>query len=186
MYANVINRDLQKMIDSFPNNSPYEFNLRPVTYHEVLRELKTMRSDCSTGADQIPAKYLKLVAEQIASPLTHIINVFVSNNLFPTAWKLARVSPIPKIETPIEADDYRPIDILSALSKVYERVILHQMLEYIDQHDIFKQSISGYRKGHSTTTVLLKIRDDILQAMKKGEIALLAFADFSKALDMHC
>ena len=44
-------------------------------------------------------------------------------------------------------------------------------------------SITGYRKGHSTTTVLLRIRDDIIKAMKKGEITLIAFADFSKAFD---
>ena len=62
---------------------------RPVTHQEVLKQLKTLRSDCSTGADRLPVKYIKLVAELIASPLTHIINTYIVNNSFPRVWKLA-------------------------------------------------------------------------------------------------
>lgn len=51
---------------------------------------------------------------------------------------------------------------------MYERQILSQMIEHIDRHSILKE-ISGYRKGHSTTTVLLHYRDDIVQVMKRGQ-----------------
>ena len=68
-------------------------------------------------------------------------------------------------------------------SKVYERLVLYQLLTYINQLNVLNTNISGYRKGHSTTTVLLRIRDDIITAMKKGEVTLIAFADFSKAFD---
>ena len=142
-----------------------------------------MRSDCSTGADQIPVKFLKPVADLIASPLTHIINSFISWSSFPTAWKRGRISPIPKTDQPTEPDHYRPISILPVLSKVFERLILQQMSAYLNQQDILQKSITGFRKGHSTSTVLLRIRDDIIKAMKKGEITLIAFADFSKAFD---
>ena len=57
------------------------------------------------------------------------------------------------------------------------------MLHYLNQHEVLQKSITGYCKGHSTTTVLLRKRDDIIKAMKKGEITLIAFADFSKAFD---
>ena len=107
--------------------------MRQVTHTEVLKELTTMRNDSSTGPDQIPAKYLKLVAEYIASPLMHIINSFISCQRFPDAWKQARVSPIPKITIPTEADHFRPISILSVLSKVYERLVLHQLLINLHQ-----------------------------------------------------
>ena len=48
---------------------------------------------------------------------------------------------------------------------------------------IFKENISGHQKGHSTTTVLLGIRDGILHAMKRGQLTLMILADFSKAFD---
>lgn len=60
-----------------------------------------MRSDCSTGADEIPAKYLKMATDYIASPPTQIINSFISNNVFPAAWKMTRVTPIPEVDSPI-------------------------------------------------------------------------------------
>ena len=86
--------DLLNFIDSLPPGSIEQesFTLHHVTYKEVIR---TIRSDTSTGPDQIPIKYLKPVAESIAGPLTHIINSFIDQLLFPNAWKIARITPIP-------------------------------------------------------------------------------------------
>ena len=80
---------------------------------------------------------------------------------------MARVSPLPKVDSQINADQYRLIAILLALSKVYERLVLNQILEFIEQNHIFTESMTGYRKGHFTTTFLQQIRDDIIRAMKK-------------------
>ena len=65
---------LQELINSLSDSSTSSFDHRPVTYCELLKQLKNLRSDCSTGADQIPAKYLKMSANHIASLLTQIIN----------------------------------------------------------------------------------------------------------------
>ena len=100
-----------------------------------------MRSDSSNGADPIPANYLKLVADQIASALTHNIDSFISRKYFPAAWKIARISPIPKVNHPTDVDQYRPIAIVPALSKVYERLVPHQMVEHIDKHDVLQRNI---------------------------------------------
>ena len=124
-----------------------------------------------------------MAADYIASCLKQIINIFISNNTFPAAWKMARVSPIPKFDSQINADQYRLIAILLALSKVYERLVLNQILEFIEQNHIFTESMTEYRKRHFTTTFLQQIRDDIIRAMKKGEVTLTSFADFSKAFD---
>ena len=98
------------------------------------------------------------------------------------AWKVARVSPIKKVESPVESDHYRPIAILPA-TKVYEKLVLSHLLEYVDQKRVLHETTSRYRKGRSTTSVLLRIRDDTIRAMKNGELTLIAFADFSKAFD---
>ena len=83
----------------------------------------------------------------------------------------------------MEADDYRPISILPCLSKVYERLVLSQLVSYIERLQVYSDNIARYRKGHCTTTVLMRITDDLINAMKKGEVTLIAFADFSKAFD---
>ena len=175
--------ELHQLIDFMPECSTKQCSLRNVNHHEVLREIKSLRSDCSTGPDQIPVKYIKMVAEEIASPLTHIINSCINLEHFPKAWKKARVSPIPKVNDPVTNSDLRGISILSALSKVYEKLAMRQMVEHIEANHLLPYTMSGFRKGHSTTTALLGLRDEITKAMDRGEITLMVFADFSRAFD---
>ena len=146
-----------------------------------MKTLTTMRSDCSTGADQIPGKHLKLSVDIIASPLTHTLNSFITISSFPEAWKVACVSP--KVDSPIESDYYWPIGILPAISKVYEKLALNQLLEYVDHRRVLQNTTTGYRKGHSTTSALLRIMEDIIRAMKNDEITVIAITNFSKAFD---
>ena len=61
--------------------------------------------------------------------------------------------------------------------------MLNQILVFIEKQALLASSISGYRKGHSTTTVLMGIRDDIISALKKGEVTLMVCADYSNAFD---
>jgi hypothetical protein len=83
-----------------------------------------------------------------------------------------------KISEPIENSDFKPVSVLPILSKVFERLVLSQLVEYIEEHSLYKETMSGFRKGHSTMAVLLKLKDDIL-----GEITLAVFTDYSKAFD---
>ena len=86
---------------------------------EVLKEISLLRSDCSTGVDQIPVKYVKQVGDFPTGPLAHIINVCISNSQFPRIWKTARISPVPEVDNPKQDADYRPVSILLALFKVF-------------------------------------------------------------------
>ena len=97
-------------------------SLRHTTHGEVLHEISQLRSDCSTGYDQIPVRYVKLVKEYLAGPLMHIINISIDTSSFPQTWKTARISPIPKTDSPVSQKDYRPISILPVLSKIFERL----------------------------------------------------------------
>ena len=153
----------------------------PSLYHE----LKSLRSDCSCGPDDIPVKFVKLVADCLASPLTHIVNTCISQKAFPSAWKTARISPIPKQAVISDNNEFRPISILPVLSKVYERLVLGQMAKFLSNGPdcVLKDNVSAYRKGHITTTAMLAIKDDIIRATKSGEVTLAVLADFSKAFD---
>ncbi|MEM6999126.1 MAG: reverse transcriptase domain-containing protein, partial [Pseudomonadota bacterium] len=164
------------------------FTIKHTNYDEVLSILKKLKNDCSSGYDNIPVRYLKPVNEYLASPLVNIINNSIDNHIFPDKWKIARVSPVPKIDQPTKLKDYRPISILPVLSKVYERVILSQLCQFIERNSLYCPNQSGFRKGHTTTTLLLKLRDDIIQVMSKSEVTLSLLIDYSKAFDTidHC
>ncbi len=92
--------DLHSFLASLPQDSNSPFQFREVTHREVLNEIKYLRSDCSTGPDNIPCQFIKLVADHLASPVTHIINNCIAKQTFPLLWKTARISPIPKVDDP--------------------------------------------------------------------------------------
>ena len=178
--------NLLKYIDSLTahtDKEDYKFRLRYVKRSEIYQEICKLRADCSTGPDKIPAKYIKLVPDDLAGPLTKIINDSINLSMFPDARMVSRISPIPKTETPTNHDELRPIAILPVFSKVYEKIVGNQIVHYPETEKTLDENIVGYRKGHSTTTALLKIRNDIIYAMKKGELTLMVMADYSKSFD---
>lgn len=82
--ANDLHQYIDGLIDREVNENT--FHLRKTTLGEVL---------CA-GPDQLPARFIKLVVEQLAGPLTVIINSCIDR--FPRLWKMARISPIPKTD----------------------------------------------------------------------------------------
>ena len=114
--------ELHRRINALAQDPDTSFRLKSVTLYEVIRKGKALRSNCSTGPDNIPTKFIKLVLDHLASQLTHILNTCISKLDFPTLWKVARISPIPKVGEPQANDDFRPVFISPVLSKVYERL----------------------------------------------------------------
>ena len=165
--------NIEETIASLSIDDDTAFDFKPVCHREVLNELNSLRSDCSTGPDNIPAKLLRLVAEYLASPITNIINCYSEST----------ICAIPKGNEVTSERDLRPISILPVMSKVYERLLFWQLNAFIEEKLIINNNISAYRKGQSTITVLQTIQDDVIEAMGRGEVAMMVLAVFSKAFD---
>ena len=80
-------------------------------------------------------------------------------------------------------DIYRPISILPAFSKIFERAIYEQLFNYFSDNYSFFQGQYGFRSGHSTEMTALEINDRISDIMNKDEIPISIFVDLSKAFD---
>ena len=96
---------------------------------------------------------------------------------------MASVCPVPKIDNLINDMDFWPISILLVLSKIYRKFIFKQLSDYLERTSIYNSMQSGFRKGHSTQTILLKFRNNIRKALNKKEITMSLFTDYSKAFD---
>ena len=158
------------------------FNIQHTNYDQIKKIILGLKNDCSGDHDNIPVRLMKPVSDHLISPLVHINNS-INKKFFPNSWKIARVCPIPRVDQPTSVKDFRPISVLPILSKVYERVILQQLCNFFEKESLYTTTQSGFRKGHSTTTILLKIRDDIKCAMNKSEVILAILIDYSKAFD---
>ena len=175
--------ELNEIINNLPSTNKDSFVLKTVTYQQVLNEINSIRNDCSTGCDNLPINLFKPLAETIAFPMTTIINDCIRKCIFPEQWKVAKVCPIPKVHNPSQSKDYRPISILPIFSKILERVIMKQLCLFIEDQVVYSKNQSGFRKNHSTNTLLIKMRDDILNAQDRGAVTIAVLTDFSKASD---
>ena len=100
------------------------FALRQVTLKEVIQETGKLRTDCSSGVDKIPLTFIKL---DLDGPLTYIIHTCNESSSFPQVWKVAPISPIPKIPHPKDKTDHGPIYIHTSaiLRKLKNLTILY-------------------------------------------------------------
>ena len=176
------NDELKYLIRSFPDKNN-GFQMQAVSYGDVAQCLRLLRNGCSTRYDNIPATFIKPVVELLVSPLTFVINNYLATSNFPNAWKTAAISPVPKLTQPVELKDYRRVSIFPVLSEVYEKLVLQQLAVFIERKSVCHQYQSDHRKNHSTTTLLLKLHDDIKKAMKSSEVTIAIFTDYSKAFD---
>ena len=118
--------------------------------------------------DGMHIHFILLCCPFILKHICHIVNFCITNSVFPSDWKIARVVPIPKINTPEGYGDLRPISILPVLSKILEYIIKSQIVEHVEHNDILPYTQSGFRKGHSCATALLNVTDYILRATDSG------------------
>ena len=97
--------------------------------------------------------------------------------------KMAEITPIPKEGDHEQANNNRPISLLPMLSKVCEKVVLNQVVSYLDINKRLSTEQSGNKKYHSTETSLIETTDTFLHAIDKKEVTAVVLLDMSKAFD---
>ena len=135
------------------------------------------------GKDNIPARLLIDSADIVAKTLAEIINCSLKSGHVPLDFKSARVIPLLKKGKVVEVDNYRPISILSTVSKLLERAVHHKLYQYLREHNILSPFQCGFRKCHSTEFAALPLADTIRRNMDQGMLTGAVFIDFRKAFD---
>ena len=103
---------------------------------------------------------------------------------FLSCWKFTKIVPLHKKKSKLERENYRPVAILSPLSKILEKVIYEHIYNYFDRNQLFHPSLHGYRKGRSTMTALLSMYDKWVCAASKGQVSGVVLVDLSAAFDL--
>ena len=136
-------------------------------------------------SDSLPTRLLKDSVDILAPFLVELFNRSLSLGVVPTLFKAAYITPLLKKPDmdPAEAKSYRPISNLSVLSKLLERLVAHQLPDYLNSSRLMPDLQSAYRANHSTETAILKVLGDILRAVDNGDLALMTLLDLSAAFD---
>ena len=161
-----------------------KLSLRHVTVETVCKLLKKLKSSKSTSVDELDSYAVKISADIIAKPLHHIITLSIMQSKFPSSWKYSKLIPLHKKESKLERKNYRPVAILSPLSKILEKVVYLQLYEYLTANKLFHPNLHGYRQNRSTQTALLQMYDRWIRAAAAGQVSGVILIDLSAAFDL--
>ena len=170
-----------KLLRQLPIDCEFQFTItsNDVIFNKIIK----IKANKAAGLDKIPHKLLKDSAVVLTPFLNIIFNLSLSEGEFPSDWKNAKVSPIFKSGDKEECGNYRPISVLSAISKIFEKIVFEQVHQYLVTNQILTHFQSGLRKGYSTSSSLLKTTNEWSVNMDKGLINGVVFLDLKKAFD---
>ena len=151
---------------------------------DVYYALKHLKQSGTRDLDGLDTKILKLAAPLITDTFAYVYNLCITKNTFPCAPKKAKVIPIYKSGNSTDLSNYRPISILSALSKPLEKHINKHLLLHLNGYNFLHPNQSGFRKKHSCQTALTSLVEHWLTNIDNHEFNGVIFVDFKKAFDV--
>ena len=134
-----------------PESNTNSFRFSRISETEILNICKQLKPKLSSGADFISTKLLKEIAPLIITPLHYLLNLSLETGFVPPELKLAKIIPVFKDGDRHEYTNYRPISLLSSISKLLEKIVSRQLLRFLKVNEIIYKHQYGFRAGHSTS-----------------------------------
>ena len=152
------------------------------TIDEVLFLIKSLDLSKDNGPDGISALMLKGTAHSIAPSLAKLFNISIHQGHFLECWKTSSVVQIPKSASLSKATNYRPISLLSIVSKMFERHFHQYITNHLNEYHPLSNKQWGFQSGKSTTAPL-SVTHDRFQALEAGQEVCSIFFDLRRAFD---
>ena len=157
--------------------------LKPLKVEEVSNIMKNQQRKMSTGIDSINNKIVKVCHEQLSYPMTLVINKSIEEQIVPTAYKKAKIVPLFKKGAANECGNYRPVSLLSALSKILEKAVCKQLMVQLGNNNAICPDQFGFRYQSQTSHVVHKLLNEVTNNSVTDRVTIASFIDLSKAFD---
>ena len=157
--------------------------LKPCSHTEVLLIVSGMKCSKACGPNSLPTNLLVEFSGELINPLVSIINMSLKEGVFPSLNKVAIVCPIHKKDDMTKCANYRPISLLSNISKIFERIMYTRLEDFLKASDILYKFQFGFRKQYSTNHALLSIVEKIRNSLDNNMYSCGIFIDLEKAFD---
>ena len=149
----------------------------------VKKLLRGLKPHKASGPDNLPIRFLKEAANELAPALCLILTASLNQGYVPDDWKTADGTPIFNKGDWSKPANYRPISLSAVCCKVMEHILNSQVIKHLDLHNILSDNQHGFRKKQSCESQLILTIQDIVSGLEDGEQIDAILLDFSKALD---
>lgn len=184
MVENHVLPNLKKVHTSSENFSlNIKFKCQTIDEPILTSIIDSLKPKWSSGYDEIPIKIIKESKSVLLKPLLHVINTSLITGVYPAQLKISKIIPVYKKGEKKDPLNYRPLAIQPALSKLFEKSILFQLVDYFENNNLLDKEQHGYRKNKSTTTALISYVENVLEKLDEDNKVVGAFLDMSKAFD---
>ena len=154
-----------------------------ISIQDVIDQISSINTNKSYGPDGIHPLLIKEGGETLNLLLQRLFNSSLECKKFPLAWKSANVVPLYKKDSKSSISNYRPISLLSTVSKIFEKVVFKYIYNHFCKNFILSNSQHGFLPGKSTCTQLLEVFQCFCNAVDRGKEVRVIFLDISKAFD---
>ena len=145
-----------------------------MTKLNILKIMKNLKIKNCEGFDRIPLRILNEGAERLVHPLADLFKLIYEQKSIPEQWKTAKIIPLLKKGAKDDITNYRPISNLCTISKIYEKLILQQLLKISKSNhvDLTGELQHGFKENRSTITAALNIQSIISRAIDEDNYYL--------------
>lgn len=179
--ANNIKRPIRSSIKKdYQEHSMYFFETDSTEVSNTIQELKLHKAP---GLDSIAVNVLKITSHIISKPISHLINKIFETGYFPKHLKSAVIKPLFKKGNPLDMCNYRPISLISNLSKIVEKIIKKRVVAFLEKFNLLSKNQFGFKKGVSTEDAIVYLTNNIYNNLDKNNVAIGVFLDLAKAFD---
>ena len=140
-----------------------------VTPNMVKKAITNLYLSKASGPDGIPVVLLRNFELEHSYILAEVFNKCLKDSCFPDCWKVSLVVPVfNNVEERFTAKNYRPVSLLSAVSKVFEKFVNNRIADQLEKGGLFSDFQYGFRSPRSTADILTVLSDRIARAFSRS------------------
>ncbi|BHF79251.1 hypothetical protein SprV_0602237100 [Sparganum proliferum] len=146
----------------------------------VERELQNLKEARSSGPENIPANFLKELANELSKPLANTFRSSFESGKLPSEWKTANIFPICKGGARTSANNYRPVSLTCICCKIMEAIVKKATIKFLEQNHIPSDLQNGFRQNRSCLSSLLLSTEQWTRALDEDGRVDVIYTDFKQ------
>ena len=168
----------------FPSRTNLKLHNISVTPKMVRTVIMNLDLSKASGPDCIPVVVLKNCEPELSYILAELFNKCLKESCFTDCWKVSSVVPVFKnVGERSTAKNYRPVSLLSVVSKVFEKLVNNRLVDHLEKCGLFSDFQYGFRSSRSTADLLTVVSDKVARAFNRSGATQAVALDISKAFD---